>query len=607
MRKIFSLIILIFFGLVLSLPTAKAYQFAGAEYEVVENKIVNDLEFGIKHRTDIGQSDLINNALDFQQVNVLEVPASQNIKIVTWSKLSSTRWSLTPVRAMALDYEAKNPGYKVVAAINGDFFDIGGDEDLPFATEGIHVSNGENYKTTDNEKGSSREPIGFKNDGTRDALVGNVKYSRSEKMVLAIYNDKDEIIHEYTIDKVNQEVNDGEIGIFYGKWVDDVISPVEVANAMIVKKAEFALAYSDNDFYGKGIITDIGTATLGASDFAIVVKNTEVSNLLQKGVKVRAQYELTGAFNGVKEATGAGRPIIYQGEFKPDETDFGKARHPRTMVGIKEDGTIVMTVVDGRQDKMAGVRQEEMAAIMSYYGCEDAYNLDGGGSSTMLISIDGELVVTNSPSDNRERSDANCLLVVAKVPLVNFNFDIKANNIGVEVAITDYHGYTFTDLYVGINGEIKKVVNGKVAFESLDANTDYIMALYYLENDEYIPIFIKERLKTLKLVPDLNYLNIYKQNNNLILDFNYDDLNKAIQRNSININGKSYTIVNNKVTINNFSGDLKNLVLEFSYDIGDGTGRHDVTVENLKIRCGLDLYLNIATNHFKDKLADIFG
>ena len=120
MRRLFSILIIFVIVWIIGFKKINAYQFAGAEYQVIENTVTNDLGFGIKHRTDIGKSNLINTELDLQQVNVLEVPANEDVKIVTWSNLSPTRWSLSPVRAMANNYEVNNPGYKVIAAINGD-------------------------------------------------------------------------------------------------------------------------------------------------------------------------------------------------------------------------------------------------------------------------------------------------------------------------------------------------------------------------------------------------------------------------------------------------------------------------------------------------------
>lgn len=67
--------------------------------------------------------------------------------------------------------------------------------------------------------------------------------------------------------------------------------------------------------------------------------------------------------------------------------DWNQTRAPRTALGIKPDGTILLAVVDGRADLVhsVGVTLAELAAVMHALGCRDAMNLDGGGSSVMFI------------------------------------------------------------------------------------------------------------------------------------------------------------------------------------------------------------------------------
>jgi hypothetical protein len=85
--------------------------------------------------------------------------------------------------------------------------------------------------------------------------------------------------------------------------------------------------------------------------------------------------------------------------------------HPRTAIGIDRDtGQVLMLVVDGRQSFSRGYTMVELANLMATLGAEDALNLDGGGSSTMLgLGPDGLLGLLNSPSDGVERKVANGL------------------------------------------------------------------------------------------------------------------------------------------------------------------------------------------------------
>lgn len=89
---------------------------------------------------------------------------------------------------------------------------------------------------------------------------------------------------------------------------------------------------------------------------------------------------------------------------------FTETRHPRTGIGFSRHGTIVYFVtVDGRQQSSVGMSLIEFGDLMIELGCHQALNLDGGGSTTMVV----EGKVMNSPSDaNGERPVANALLVV---------------------------------------------------------------------------------------------------------------------------------------------------------------------------------------------------
>jgi len=87
---------------------------------------------------------------------------------------------------------------------------------------------------------------------------------------------------------------------------------------------------------------------------------------------------------------------------------------PRTAIGLDGPGTrLILIVVDGRQPFYSeGVTVQEMAELMIYYGGDNAINLDGGGSSTLVIQdpVTGQYKVMNSPINflwGRERPVAN--------------------------------------------------------------------------------------------------------------------------------------------------------------------------------------------------------
>ncbi|HEY0643862.1 MAG TPA: phosphodiester glycosidase family protein [Nocardioides sp.] len=94
------------------------------------------------------------------------------------------------------------------------------------------------------------------------------------------------------------------------------------------------------------------------------------------------------------------------------DTNFGnhsiQGDQPRTAIGVIEDNHLVLVVVDGRDTGYsAGASMTELATLMQGLGAVTAYNIDGGGSSTMFF--DGEVV--NRPSNGGERGTSDILYV----------------------------------------------------------------------------------------------------------------------------------------------------------------------------------------------------
>jgi exopolysaccharide biosynthesis protein len=94
------------------------------------------------------------------------------------------------------------------------------------------------------------------------------------------------------------------------------------------------------------------------------------------------------------------------------DTNFGnhsiQGDQPRTAIGVIDDNHLVLVVVDGRSTGYsAGASMTELATLMQGLGAVTAYNIDGGGSSTMFF--DGAVV--NRPSNGGERGTSDILYV----------------------------------------------------------------------------------------------------------------------------------------------------------------------------------------------------
>ena len=125
----------------------------------------------------------------------------------------------------------------------------------------------------------------------------------------------------------------------------------------------------------------------------------------------------------------AGPLLIWHDTLQPmrDDRTFVTNRHNRTAVGIREDGTVLLLVADGRHKEAEGLTLTELQQILRWLGCRDALNLDGGGSTTMFVNIGDYQGVVNYPSDNGrfdhegERGVSNAVLLIK-------NAELRINN-----------------------------------------------------------------------------------------------------------------------------------------------------------------------------------
>ncbi|MBR0493369.1 MAG: phosphodiester glycosidase family protein [Muribaculaceae bacterium] len=153
---------------------------------------------------------------------------------------------------------------------------------------------------------------------------------------------------------------------------------------------------------------------------------------------------------------GSNHIIMQNGQFMEDWAE----RHPRTAIGFNADSTrLYFVVVDGRHLTSTGVTLREMKGIFDALGAVNAVNLDGGGSSCILVNDE----VLNHPSDGPVRAVGNGCLFVSTAPdddeigIINFeprcyNLSISAttsfgvwgyNQYGV-LKTRDLQGCTFT-------------------------------------------------------------------------------------------------------------------------------------------------------------------
>lgn len=99
-------------------------------------------------------------------------------------------------------------------------------------------------------------------------------------------------------------------------------------------------------------------------------------------------------------------PLVINGI--PQDTDVRSGVNPRTAIGQRADGAVLMLVINGRQLSSAGATYADLVDIMLQFGAVNAMNLDGGSSTVMYLN--GELVNTPSSESGYSRGLPNAFL-----------------------------------------------------------------------------------------------------------------------------------------------------------------------------------------------------
>lgn len=190
------------------------------------------------------------------------------------------------------------------------------------------------------------------------------------------------------------------------------------ADMCVVYRPAFGARTATN-VYGKEYIIKNGTVTaitdgnspIEADSIVLSVhgKAAEAFGGVRVGNRITLDEMLTGEWNDAEWIVGAGPTLVADGQVcvTAQEEAFGSdvasGRAPRTAIGIRADGTLLLAVVEGRTKASRGMTLEELAAWLIKMGAVEAINLDGGGSSTICAGT----VLVNRPSDGGERAVGN--------------------------------------------------------------------------------------------------------------------------------------------------------------------------------------------------------
>ena len=212
-------------------------------------------------------------------------------------------------------------------------------------------------------------------------------------------------IDGYTVD--GTEVYAAEVSLASPEYLKTALAQGLYGKNVTEETSQIA---ADND-----AILAINGDYYGAREKGYVIKNGE----LYRDTAVSGQEDLViyedGSFGIIREDEITADELIADGavntlSFGPALVESGRvtvgeneevaramSSNPRTAIGIKADGTYLFVVADGRTEESEGLSLYDLAEFMKELGAVTAYNLDGGGSSTMVFNGN----VINNPTGGR--------------------------------------------------------------------------------------------------------------------------------------------------------------------------------------------------------------
>ena len=186
----------------------------------------------------------------------------------------------------------------------------------------------------------------------------------------------------------------------YGRNVTDTTSGIaEAVDAILAVNGDFYGA-QQSGFVIRGGVLYRSAAKKGAEDLVIYADG---SFGIIREAEITAQALLE---SGARDVLSFGPALIENGKISVsvnDEVGRAKASNPRTAIAMIDELHYLFVVSDGRTNESEGLSLYELAAYLQNKGAQTAYNLDGGGSSTMVFN--GRVV--NNPTSGRSIKERN--------------------------------------------------------------------------------------------------------------------------------------------------------------------------------------------------------
>jgi len=266
------------------------------------------------------------------------------------------------------------------------------------------------YTDLENDYSSSSSDSTLTSNGSLESVSGDASSSNSIEPVITenSYQDSNiqitiEIIREYNTDIYIADVVVSDVAYLktalanntYGRNIKETTSDIADEHDAILAINGDYYGFRKSGFVIRNGVLYQDTARSGSNE-ALVVNADGSFEIIDEGSSdAQTLYE-----EGALQVFTFGPGLINDGEISVtnrSEVSQSMRSNPRTAIGMIDKLHYIFIVSDGRTSQSTGLSLVELAEVMQAYGCTEAYNLDGGGSSTMVFN--GEVI--NHPTDGR--------------------------------------------------------------------------------------------------------------------------------------------------------------------------------------------------------------
>lgn len=426
--------LLLALALTLSVPAA-ASQALGWEL----HKSVTVLGDGVTVTDQILWGDSIS---DYRREKYLTYQPGVNVTpMVVYGAKVPTKATLTAMARGLEDY-----GYRVLGGANGDYFVMSTGVPLGMVVTWGVLRSSSSYQYA----------VGFRSDGT--AFVGKpdmqiwAELGGTKLLVAGGYNKSRTADGGYTLFNSDFGTSTGA----NATGVNVVLRPVTVPEGYTVPPPvaqtdpetgeELPITQADYDaalaYAAQGLSSLPAQLTVGGKVTCVVEKVTTgaksvqipegrfvlsiddrgpdyqraLASWLKQGEQVKISVTCADErWQSAVSAIGAYLPLLSGGEVC---SGLDTTANPRTALGIKEDGQVILYTIDGRsKGHSLGASMTQVAKRLKELGCVDAVLFDGGGSTTFGTTgaMDGVFTLDNVPSDGAQRAVTNALFFVSNL------------------------------------------------------------------------------------------------------------------------------------------------------------------------------------------------